>query len=55
MYKFCKQEKENGLQMSLGKCLERTASMTGVSLATIKRYIAADDYSQPGTPMETDN
>ena len=30
VYKFCQQEKENGLHMSLGWCLARTASMTGM-------------------------
>ena len=37
VHNFCKQEKEDGLKISLNQAKERTSTMTGVSKSTIER------------------
>ena len=39
---FCKQEKEDGLKISLNQAKERTSTMTGVSKSTIERLMKRD-------------
>ena len=40
MYKFCVEEKQSGLNMSLERVGDRTAALTGVSRATAQRILS---------------
>ena len=42
VHNFCKQEKEDGLKISLNQAKERTSTMTGVSKSTIERLMKRD-------------
>ena len=42
VHNFCKQEKEEGLKISLNQAKERTSTMTGVSKSTIERLMKRD-------------
>ena len=42
VHNFCKQEKEDGLKISLNQAKERTSTMTGVSKSTIERLMKQD-------------
>ena len=51
VYKFCMEEKQSGLKMSLERVWDQTAALTGVSRATAQRIINKKD-EQPTASIE---
>ena len=55
VYKFCMEEKQSGMKLSLNRVWDRTAAVTGVSRSTSQKIVekkkkAQDEQQQPKQP-----
>ena len=52
VHSLCTAEKKHGLEISLDRSLDRTAALTGVSKATVKRMLARETAAAAAEPKK---